>query len=101
MNIASSACARWLTCILSLDGRFAEGAAERFVVKQRIVAEAVRGRAASSRMRPSTEPRNVCTTFAVLHQRDHAHESRRAIRDAAQPLQQQRVVGRIGGVRPA
>ena len=46
VNIASSACARWLTRIFASIVGFAEGAAEGLVIKQRIVAEAAASRAA-------------------------------------------------------
>ena len=100
VNIASSAWARWLTSILSVDVRFAEGAAEGLVVEQRIVSEAVASRAAHPVMRPSTSPRKVCTSLPSLTSA-MTQTNRAGDRCACQSLQQECIVSAVGRSGPA
>ena len=71
---------------------FAEGAAERLVIKQRIVAESVLAARLRSDDAAFDDAAKRLHQLAIAHQRDHAHEPRRAIRHAAHPLEQQLVV---------
>src|SRR4051794_33124508 len=78
-------------------GRLCEGAAERVVKEQRIVAEAVR--AAGSVYDAAFDGAAVDATHgAALDQRNRTDEARGAVFDAAEIVEQQAVVRLIGGV---
>jgi len=76
---------------LVADGGFSERAAERFVIKQRVVSESARS---ARRIQDAAfhRPAKRANEFAILHEGDYAHESRPAVSNAGQALQQDRVV---------
>jgi len=76
--------------------RLAKRAAERFIVKQRIVSEPVR----SARLMSDAAfhfASKCSDKLAIAYQCDHANESRRAIFDAAQLLEEPLVI-KVGGI---
>src|SRR5580658_5039855 len=85
------------------EWRFAERAAERLVIEERVVAEAV-GSARPIDDVPFYYPPKGLHQGAVLHQSYHAHEPRPPVPitsiDALQASEQQRVVLLVRGVRP-
>src|SRR5262249_42980686 len=81
-----------------LGGRFAERAAEGRAEKKRVVTEAARSAGLVDNGAFHRTAIHVDPPF--LHKRDRAYESRDAVRNAAQFLQQQTVVRIVGGAWP-
>jgi len=80
---------------LVANGRLPEGAAEGFVVEQRVISESTRS---ARRFQYAAFHRaSKCSDqVAALDQSNDADESRLPVSNAVQPLQQERVVVGIG-----
>jgi len=80
------------------NGRFSEGAAERLVIKQRVIPESS-GPARRIQDPPLNRSAKGPSQLALFHQSDYADKSRRPVCDAVQPFEQQCIVFSIRCVR--
>src|SRR5208282_2882223 len=84
---------------LTFRGRFAERAAERRIVEQRIVAETMRPARLLQDRTFHCAAKSLAQTPAI-RERNHANESCGAVTHATEALQQQLIVGFVGGAGP-